>query len=138
MHISSRRGGYVLLLSILVMGVIASTIVASLLMLGTASNRASFTVQQTAESLSFADACAEYALFALTKSSDYQGGQTLTFPEGTCDILPIGGFGNNDRFVCVEATTSDVVRRIEIIVQQLLPQTKIQSWQEVVGFSLCS
>ncbi len=133
----SSKPGYILLLSILIIGVVASAVVSSLLLLGTASNRASYSVQQSAQSLAFAQGCAEVALLQLFRSSTYGGNETLTFPEGNCAILPIGGSGNSHRFLCIEATSGDVVRRLEIIVQSVLPRIRIFSWQEVLSFSVC-
>lgn len=134
------RSGYMLLLSILIIGVVASAIVSSLLLLGTASNRGSFSVQQSAQSLAFVQGCAEIALFKLSENVNYIGSEQYRFPLGMCDILTIGGTpgSNTNRFICVEATTDDVVRKLEIIVSQVKPQARISSWQEVLSFTLCS
>lgn len=134
------RHGYILLLSILVIGVVATAIVSSLLLLGTSSNRGSYSVQQSAQSLAFSYGCAEYALLRLYSSANYTGDEQIRFPEGTCDILPIGGTAgsNTNRFICTEATSGDSVRRMEIIISSLLPKIDVYSWQEVLSFSVCS
>ena len=134
---SKKHGGYILLISILVIGAICSAILSSLLMLGINAGQVSFTVTQSNQSLALAQGCAEYALQQLRTSPAYLGNELLTYPTGTCDILGVGGSGNNNRFICTEGQVGDVVRRLEIVVNQVLPQTAIYSWQEVAVFSLC-
>ena len=132
-----KKPGYILLISIVVIGVICSAILSSLLLLGVSSGAVSLSVQQSTQALSGAQACAEYALRALRTSPSYIGNETLTLGDTTCDILTIGGIGNNNRNVCTEGQMGDAVRRLEIVVNQVLPQTKVYSWQEVSAFSLC-
>lgn len=126
-----------LLITILAIGAIATTILASAVMLGVSANQVSLSVQQSAASLAQAQGCAEYALLKLRQSPSYAGGETRTLGDGTCEVLAIGGIGNNNRSVCVEGKTGDAIRRIEIAVSQILPETKVYSWQEIPVFTLC-
>lgn len=134
----SVRSGYLLLITILVIGVIATAVVSSLLFLGTSSSAVSLAIQQSSQAIGLAQACSEYALQQLRINPQYAGDQILTLESGTCDIHPIGGIGNNNRLVCIEGIVGDIYRRLEIVVQQVLPKTTITSWQEVTQFSLCS
>lgn len=129
--------GYVLLITILMIGAIASAILSSLLMLGTTANQVSFTVQQANQALAQAQGCAEYGLLKLRVNPLYAGNEVVTMGAGTCEVLPIGGIGNNNRLLCTEGQVGDVVRRLEVVVNQILPQTTVFSWQEVSVFSLC-
>ncbi len=131
------RPGYILLISILIIGVIASAILSSLLLLGTSAAQVSFSVQQSNQALAAAQACAEYALLKLRTSPTYAGNELLDMNNGRCELLQIGGVGNTNRLICAEGQSGDVLRRLEIVVKQLLPQTTIPSWQEVAAFSLC-
>lgn len=131
------RSGYILLITILIIGAIASAILTSLLMLGTSASQVSQSVHQANQALGAAQGCADYALLKLRQSPSYAGDETLTLSTGTCEILSVGGIGNNNRLVCAEGVAGDSVRRLEIVVNQVLPQTKIFSWQEVAVFSLC-
>lgn len=133
----SSRPGFVLLISILAIGVIASVIISTLLLLGTSAGTFSLSVQQSSQAMALAQACGEYALRQLRNDPAYTGNQIRTIGSGTCEILPVGGIGNNNRLVCVEGQIGDVFRRMEIIVPEILPQTKIASWQEVSLFTLC-
>ena len=87
--------------------------------------------------MAFAQGCSEYALWQLRENPAYAGDQIVTIDTGTCEILPIGGIGNNNRLLCIEGRMGDTYRRIEIVVQEILPKTKIASWQEVSIFTLC-
>lgn len=133
----SSRPGYILLISILAISSIASAILGSLLMLGVNAGTVSLSVQESAQALALSQGCAEYALLELRKSPLYRGNKILTYPNGTCEVLAIDGMGNNNRLLCTEGRAGDAVRRLEIIVNEILPRTKIYSWQEVPVFSFC-
>ena len=81
-----------------------------------------------------AEACTEYALYNLRESSDYQGNENLQIDGETCEILVIGGSGNTDRTIQVQSTVSDFTKRIEVVVEAVLPETKITSFKSVVNF----
>lgn len=132
-----QRQGFILLITILIIGAIASAILSSLLLLGISSSQVSFSVQQSGEALAGAQACAEYALLQLRQSPSYAGNEFKTLGANECEILPIGGIGNNNRALCVEGTAGDTIRRLEIAISQILPQTQVYSWQEVSIFTLC-
>lgn len=129
--------GYILLITILIIGTIASAILSSLLMLGIFSNNVSLSVLQANQSLAHAQGCAEYGLLKLRSLPSYAGNEFITIGSGQCEILSVGGIGNNNRVLCTEGKIGDEVRRLEIVIDQILPQTKIYSWQEVSIFSLC-
>lgn len=131
------KPGYVLLFSVIVIGAIASGIVASLLMLGTTASHVGASGEQGFKAFALADGCAEYALQALRTSTNYSGNDVQTFTSGTCEILTIGGVGNNDRMLCVEGKSGAVTRRLEVIISRVLPTTVIDSWQEVSTFTIC-
>jgi hypothetical protein len=127
------------LISILAIGAIASAVVISMLLLGTAVGRTSLSMQQSESAAFLSEACAEYALRSLRANPSYNGNEVVGgfSVNGTCTILPIGGSGTSNRIICTEATVGNVVRRLEIVVQSLLPKTLIYSWQDVPSFSLC-
>lgn len=135
----TARPGYILLLSILIIGTVASAVVVSLMLLGTSSARTAFSIQQSEDAIALSQACSEYALMKLRADPSYEGSEFVSqFSFGkTCEVLTIGGVGNNNRILCTEAIVGTVARRMEIIVQQILPKTLIYSWQEVPVFSLC-
>lgn len=137
MMYTRSNNGYILLISILVIGAIASAILSSILILGISSNQVSLSVLQANQSLANAQGCAEYGLLKLRQSPSYAGNEFITIGADQCEILSIDGIGNNNRVLCTEGKVGDSIRRLEIVINQILPQTKIYSWQEVAIFSLC-
>ena len=136
MRLSSRRG-YILLITVLVIGAIGSAIVSSLLILGISANHVSLSITESNHALANAQGCADYGLLKLRQSPSYAGNEFLTIGLQQCEILPVGGIGNNNRVLCTEGKVGDAIRRLEIVINQILPQTTIYSWQEVSVFSLC-
>ncbi|MBP9850242.1 MAG: hypothetical protein KBC47_00960 [Candidatus Peribacteraceae bacterium] len=136
-HFRAQRRGYILLITILVIGAISSAILSSVLLLGISTNQVSLSVLQASQSLASAQGCADYGLLKLRQSPLYAGNEFVTIGNDLCEILAVGGIGNNNRVLCTEGKVGDSVRRLEIVVNQVLPETKIYSWQEVAIFSLC-
>ena len=134
---SLLREGYVLLIAVIAIGAVASIILSSLLLLGTSAGQVSHSVRRGAQAFAAAQGCAEYALLKLRESPSYSGNEMQALDAGTCEVLPIGGMGNNNRFICVEGVAGENTRRLEIVVRQILPQVRIDSYQEVADFSLC-
>lgn len=132
-----RRPGYVLLISVIAIGALVSIIVASVLLLGITASRVGLSFRHAAQGLELAHACAEVALRSLRASPGYQGEETMALDTGVCEILSIGGSGNTNRLLCVEGRAGDTTRRIEIVIDQLLPATRISSWSETYAFTLC-
>lgn len=138
-HAHQSRTGYILLLSILIVGTIASAAVTSALLLGTDNARTSLVVEQSTRAAALAQGCVEHALMELRDNPAYAGDELLAgfTGGGTCEILPIGGAGNTNRIVCAEGRSGDAFRRVELIVAELFPVTKVFSWQDVPVFTLC-
>ncbi|MDD5751185.1 MAG: hypothetical protein PHS73_01540, partial [Candidatus Peribacteraceae bacterium] len=126
------------LLSVLMIGVIAMATMSSILLISIGILRSGFAFQQSVQSIALAHTCAESALRSLWEQSDYTGNESVALPEGECDILRVGGAGNENRSVCVEGRAGDTVRRFEIILQRILPSIQITSWTEVEHFTACS
>ncbi len=132
-----KRSGYVLLLSVLIIGVIAAVVLPSLLFLGMNAGQVSVAIGESSQALAAAQGCAEYALLKLRDAEAYTGNETLSLNQETCSIRSIGGIGNEHRLLCVQGQAGDTIRRMEIIVDQVFPQITIDSWQEVSSFTLC-
>lgn len=133
------KNGYLLLISILIIGAIASVITASLILLGNSSELTAYSVDESFRARNAAEACADYALLALHNDPTYTGNVTISAftTNVTCSIYPIGGSGNWNRTLCTEAQVGSTVSRLEILIDTLLPQIEVSSWQEVPEISLC-
>lgn len=132
------RQGYIFLVSVTVIGVIATATATSLLLLGWAAEQNGYSVTNSAQAFEYAHTCAERVLRELRNDSNYPGDTIVTFDQGNCTIRPIGGAGNERRFICIEGESKESIRRIQIYVDTIFPTTTIQSWQEVSAFSLCN
>lgn len=131
------RGGYIFLISVLVIGAIASTTAMSLLLLGLASELTGLSVTQSAQAYELASTCAERAIRSLRLDPAYAGNDTLSLTGGTCSIGNIGGAGNESRTICVSGFNADITRRLEIRLTRLYPSVKPAAWREVDAFTLC-
>ncbi|MDO8468651.1 MAG: hypothetical protein Q7S29_02730 [Candidatus Peribacter sp.] len=132
------RGGYIFLLSIIMVGAVAVATLSSLLMIGVGSMQIGFTVRQSEQARSLAQTCAERALRSLWEDTAYAGTEELSFVEGQCDILRVGGSGNENRSVCAEGRVGSTVRRYEILLERVLPSIQVSAWREVDQFTACS
>ena len=109
-----------------------------LILMGTSITKSTITVEQSAQAGALARTCADRAIRSLRDNDQYTGNETFNLTGGSCRILTISGAGGSDRTVCVEGASGRTTRRIEVVIEQLLPDVRISSWREVVSFSLCS
>ncbi len=130
-----RRPAYVFLLTVLVIGAIASAAATSLVLLGIARQQSSLTASQSAQALEMARTCVERGLRSLRLDLAYDGGVGVTLSEGSCVIRHLGGGGNSDRVLCTEGRSGYAVRRLEVGVRRVLPSTRIAFWNEVAEFT---
>lgn len=131
------RDGYVFLISVLSVGAMVTLIVSVLLLISTTFARSARSLEQSSQALGNVHACMERALLALRSDQAYTGGETVTFDDGSCRILPLGGVGAMDRTVCASGESGEAVRRMEADIAALFPSVTIRSWAEVPAFTLC-
>lgn len=134
----SARKGYIFLISVLFVSAIAVSVLGSYLLLSIASMENGITLQASMQALENAHACAERGLMNLFLDSAYAGQETVTLTDGNCYILQPGGFGNEDRTICVEGIYGTHARRMEIVIERVLPSIQVYSWQEVASISSCN
>ncbi|PIQ76423.1 hypothetical protein COU78_06230 [Candidatus Peregrinibacteria bacterium CG10_big_fil_rev_8_21_14_0_10_49_24] len=134
----SQKPGYIFLLSVLVVGAVAVAITTSVLLLSTSAARTGLSLEQSGEALAYAQACADHALLLLRADNTYAGREQMAVGSGTCEILSVGGIGNENRTLCTEGVRGDTARRIEILIERILPSVTISTWQEVSSFVSCS
>jgi hypothetical protein len=137
MKISRTHSGYVFLVTVLVIGVIASATAASLALLGWAAEQNGYMLQQSNQASEYAQICAERTLRELRNDLNYAGEVTYEFDHGHCEVNRITGSGNENRNICISGVGGDNIHRYEIDVKRLYPTVMIDSWQEVADFLLC-
>jgi hypothetical protein len=128
-----KNSGYITLLSVLISSAIAVSITISIVLLGLASSRNSFSVEQSNQAKALADSCAEEALQEIRDSDSYSGSSSLSLGQGTCSYTVTSGSGENKN---IEAygTVGTIVRKVEIDLNQLNPTLEATSWQDVEDF----
>ena len=134
----TSRSGYIFLLSVLFVSAVAVSVLGSYLLLSIASMENGVTFEASTQALENAQTCAERGLMALFLDSGYMGNESVTLADGTCEILKVGGFGNENRTLCTEGIFGAHTRRMEIVVQSILPSIEVYSWQEVATITSCS
>ncbi len=129
---TTSRGGYITLISVLVVGAVGVSVTVSLLLLGIGATRVSSVVEESALARGFADACAEDALGEIHSSAVCAGGGVRTFVRGSC-ASTVSSAGAT----CVIAsagTVGTVVRRTKVILSSVTPAPVVLSWREVADF----
>lgn len=135
---SPGRGGYIFLVSVLILGTIAMTVTISMLLLSIAAEQNGQTVAESAAAFDAAETCIERAVRALQSDPTYGGNETLTIATGTtCAIQSIGSSGNYRRSICAEGRNGSSTRRVEVLLDALFPSVRVHTWAEVPAFTLC-
>lgn len=125
-----NKQGFITLLSVLILSAIATTVATSLLLLGLASSRTSFTVEQSKQAQALVDACAEEALQQIKDDINFSGPGSLLLGQSSCDYT-VTDTGGENRTVTATATVGTVVRKVSISIDAINPAINITSWQEV-------
>jgi hypothetical protein len=127
---SQAQGGYVALLTVLIVGAAATAI--GLLLLTTAidSQRTSLVEQQSKQARSLAVACAEEALQIVHDTTSYTGNSSLSLGQGGCTYT-VTSTGASTRTITTTGTVGSVVRKVQVYVTIGSSSISITSWQEV-------
>ena len=123
-----NRPAYTFLMSVLFIGAIATAVSGSVMLLGWRSMRNGQALEESSQAFAQAFLCSERALMNLLNNTYYSGDESIVQYGGECYILPVGGAGNENRTVCAEGVHGDSVRRLEVIVERILPSVRIFSW----------
>ncbi len=129
----NNNGGYITLISVLVVGAVGVAITLSLILLGVGSSRTSFAVEQSNQAKALANACAEEALQQIRDSTPFTGTGNLTLGQGTCTYT-VTSQGGANRTITASGTVSTIMRKVKIIINKINPTIQVVSWQEVDNF----
>lgn len=133
----TQRKGYAFLVGVLAIGAVGAATTISMILVGLAAYQSGEAVWESAQAWEYANTCAERALQYLRDDLSYAGEEEFTFKYGSCEILSIGGSGNENRTLCAEGILGDTARRVEVSVLRLFPSVVITDWKEVFDFTLC-
>lgn len=104
-----------------------------MILLGLGSSRNSFSLEESNQAKALANACAEEALQEIQDLLVYEGSDTISLGQGSCSYT-VTRLASQNRDIEASGTVGDVVRKIEISIDQIRPEINIVSWQEVADF----
>jgi hypothetical protein len=127
---TENKGGYMTLLSVLIVGAIAVAVTVSIIFSGLSAGRDGFAYQQMQQAKAFASACAEESLNQIRSAISFVGSGTLNFDLGTCSYT-VTNQGGENRAISVTGTVGTVVRKMNITVSAINPLVVVSTWQEI-------
>src|SRR3989338_2106431 len=111
----NQGGGYITLISVLIVGAVGVAITLSIILLGLGSSRTSFAVKQSDQAKGLANAFAEEGLERIHDLISYTGSGNLTLAEGTCTYTVTSQGGSNPT-LNTTGTVGSIVRKVRIVI----------------------
>lgn len=128
------RGGYVALITAILISVSLLIMVVAVSFQGFFSRFTVLESQQKEQSIFLAEACVETARLEIAQDTSYSGGETIHVGTGECRIVSVSGPAGA-KVVQATATSSDAFTNLEVEVDaSSLPDVTITSWEEVPSF----
>lgn len=127
---NTKKKGFMTLIIVLIVGVIALSITVSLLISGLSVSRTSFDFQQMYQVKNLAHSCAEEALQQIRDNTNFTGTGNLNFSLGSCTYTVVGT-GSNNRNITTTGTIDTVTRKMEINISAINPYIVISTWQDI-------
>lgn len=131
--VKHKNDGYIILISVLIVGAIGIAIAVSLLLLGVGSSRTSFVIEQSNQTKALTNACTEEALQQIRNQTSFEGSANLLIGQGNCSYTVTKQTGQN-RIITSSSTVGMIIRKTKIIIDKITPTINIVSWQEVADF----
>ncbi|MDO8260852.1 MAG: hypothetical protein Q7T50_05160 [Candidatus Magasanikbacteria bacterium] len=128
-----NKKGYVVLITVLLVGAVGLSIAISIILLGLGQARTGATVNQLNQARALANTCAEEGLQQIRDLDSFTGTDTLTLDNGTCEYTVINQGGDN-REIQASGTVGQINRKIKVNTDSISPTINITSWQEVSDF----
>jgi hypothetical protein len=134
---NDQQGGYVVLITVLVLGAVVTIISLFLLLTGQNASIASNSVVANANAKAAAGGCAQLALTAIagnpSLTTPSTGSQTLNVSNGQTCTYTITGTSPNFSIASVGTVSQgskNYVHRISVTTNQVTPQVNVSSWQD--------
>lgn len=123
-------GGYITLMSVLIVSTIGLSIVPTLILLGIGQSQTSVIFEKSKHSKAHANACAEEALQQIRDNTNYSGSGNMTFTYGTCNYNVTVLSGQN-RIIDSTGVSGTATHKIKINIDTINPLIHVVSWKEV-------
>jgi len=133
MNSTKETKGYMTLISLLIVGAIATAITTTTILLGVGSTRTALAKQESSEALYLTNACAEEALQRIREETSYTGTDGLILDNGSCQYT-INDMGEERRTINASGTVNQVVKKMQLEISRINPQITVDSWKEVADF----
>jgi len=130
---NKKDRGYITLMSVLIISAVGLAIAIFLILFGLGSSRSSFAIEQSNQAKALANACAEEALQQIRGLTSYIGSGNLTLGRGVCGYT-VTSQGSQNRTITASGTVGTIIRKVNIIINDIEPKIQVVSWQEVADF----
>ncbi len=124
--------GYVVLLTVLIVGAVAVGIATTLLISSIDAARSAEVEEWSRRARGMADGCVEEALEQIRDASNFSGYGKLTLGSDVCSYN-VTNLGGTNRQINASSTVGTVVRKAKAILDKVKP-INITSWQDVIDF----
>ena len=131
-HRGKKRNGFILLVTVLVLGAAGLAVAISLLFLGLGMSRSSSSLESAELAKSMANACAEEGLNNLQADIGYTGSGSVTIGANSCSFT-VSNTGGTTRLVAASATVRTSTRKVNVSVSALSPKVTVSQWAEVAN-----
>lgn len=132
-HCGKKQSGFIVLITVLVIGAVSAAIAVSVLWLGVGDSRSSFALEQSNQAKALANACSEEGLQQIRDSTSFAGTGSLTLGQGTCSYT-VTSQGGSNRTITSTGTVGTISRKVKVIIGQINPDINMTSWQEVADY----
>lgn len=131
---NNLKEGFVTLMSVLVLSVIALTISVTLLSTGISSSQNLQTLKNNKQAQYLSNTCAQRALGNIRNDNFYTGTLSVSESFGECNAT-VENIGSSNKRIEIEANSNGAYWRVVIETDQVYPQLVINSWEEGSDFS---
>ncbi len=132
-HINKKKSGYIALLSVIIVGAIATAIAVTFTLLGIGLSATSFAQEQAGQARGLAGACLEEGLQQIRTLTSYTGSGSLTIGQGSC-AYTVTNLGGSNRLVIASSTVGTIIRKVQTNVTAITPTIVTSSWLELADF----
>ncbi len=127
-NLRNNKGGYITLISVLIIGAIAIAITTSMLLLGLGSSRTSFALEQGYQAKALANLCSEEALQQIRSSTSFSGTNNLSAGQGTCTYT-VTNTGGQNRLRYGQRIVAMISKRASVNIDSINLRMNIVSWE---------
>lgn len=124
-----KQNGYIILLSVMLIGAVSVTIAVSLLAMGIGSGQSSLSLQRSKQAKAMAQSCMDEALYNIYQNNSYTGTASTTIAGLTCNFT-VTNTGGSNRRVDAWSNIYGVVQKTRVELDSVSP-INITSWQEM-------